>query len=101
MRAPMTDVRILQAADSALVIEFGSAIDREISGRVLGLAESVKAAELPGVTALTATSRSLSVSSASLVTTGAELELAVAALMKARPTDAQIRRLWQITACSD
>ena len=42
----MADFRILQAADSALVIEFGSAIDRKISDRVLALAETVKAAEL-------------------------------------------------------
>src|SRR4051794_30372712 len=35
----MDDFRILKAADSALVFEFGTAIDRKISDRVLGLAE--------------------------------------------------------------
>ena len=35
----MDEFRILPAADSALVIEFGTAIDRRISDRVLALAE--------------------------------------------------------------
>ncbi len=97
----MTDFRILQAADSALVIEFGSTIDRGISDRVLALAETVAAAKLPGVTAVAATFRSLSVNYDSLITTGAELEQAVAALMKARASTSRIRRLWEIPACYD
>jgi KipI family sensor histidine kinase inhibitor len=97
----MTDFRILQAADSALVIEFGAVIDRGISDRVLALAETVTAASLPGVTAVAATFRSLCVNYDSLVTTGAELEQAVAALMKTRASASRVRRLWEIPACYD
>jgi len=97
----MADFRILQAADSALVIEFGSAIDRKVSDRVLALAKTVKAAELPGVTAVAATFRSLSVNYDSLLTTGAELEQAVAALVKTRAAASHNKRLWEIPACYD
>jgi len=44
----MDDFRIRTAADSALVIEFGSAIDRKTSDRVLALAEVLTNASLPG-----------------------------------------------------
>ncbi len=57
----MADFRILKAADSALVIEFGSTIDRKISDRVLALAETLEHAKLPGVTEVIATFRSLSI----------------------------------------
>lgn len=97
----MTDFRILQAADSALVIEFGQVIDRAISDRVLALSETVKAAKLHGVTAVAATFRSLSVNYDSLLTTGAELEQAVAALVKAQSASSRTRRLWEIPACYD
>ena len=56
---------------------------------------------MPGVTAVAATFRSLSVNYDSLVTTGAELEQAVAALMKTRAAASHNRRLWEIPACYD
>ncbi len=62
----MDDFRILQAADSALVIEFGSAIDRKTSNRVLALAETLTQASLPGAAEIVATFRSLSVNYDSL-----------------------------------
>src|SRR5437763_6467877 len=79
----MDDFRILKAADSALVFEFGTAIDRKISDRVLGLAEILNNAGLPGATEIVATFRSLCVNYDSLKTTGAELEQSIVALMKA------------------
>ncbi len=78
----MDDFRILRAADSALVIELGAAIDRKISDRVLALAETLTRAGLPGATEIVATFRSLCVNYDSLQTTGAELERAIAALVK-------------------
>jgi inhibitor of KinA len=95
------DFRILKAADSALVVEFGAAIDREISDRVLGLAEILNHASLPGATEIVATFRSLCVNYDSLKTTGAELEQAIAALIKRVGTSSQIRRLWEISVCYD
>ena len=97
----MDDFRILKAADSALVFEFGTAIDRKISDRVLGLAEILNNAGLPGATEIVATFRSLCVNYDSLKTTGAELEQAIVALMRGAGTSSQIRRLWEIPVCYD
>src|SRR5438270_10589628 len=83
----MDDFRILKAADSALVFEFGTAIDRKISDRVLGLAEILNNAGLPGATEIVATFRSLCVNYDSLKTTGAELEQSIVA-----PTRLSARR---------
>lgn len=97
----MDDFRILKAADSALVFEFGAAIDRKISDRVLGLAEILNNAGLPGATEIVATFRSLCVNYDSLKTTGAELEQAIVELMKGAGTSSQIHRLWEIPVCYD
>jgi inhibitor of KinA len=97
----MDDFRILTAADSALVIEFGSAIDRKTSDRVLALAETLTRAGLPGATEIVATFRSLSVNYDSLVTTGRGLEQAIAALVKRSGAASQARRLWDIPVCYD
>ena len=97
----MDDFRILQAADSALVIEFGSAIDRKTSERVLALAETLTSAGLPGATEIVATFRSLSVNYDSLLTTGRELEQAITALAKRSAASSRIRKLWDIPVCYD
>jgi KipI family sensor histidine kinase inhibitor len=97
----MDDFRILPAADSALVIEFGSAIDRKISDRVLALAETLTRAALPGATEIVATFRSLCVNYDSLLTTGVELEAAIRALVKGSGASSQARRLWEIPVCYD
>jgi inhibitor of KinA len=97
----MDDFRILQAADSALVIEFGSTIDHKISDRVLALAEALKNAGLPGVTEVVATFRSLSVNYDSLVTAGRELEQAITALVMESGASSHVRQLWDIPVCYD
>jgi inhibitor of KinA len=97
----MDDFRILTAADSALVIEFGSAIDRKTSDRVLAFAETLTNAGLPGANEIVATFRSLNVNYDSLLTTGRELEQAITALMKQSGTSALARQLWEIPVCYD
>jgi inhibitor of KinA len=97
----MVEFRILKAADSALVIEFGSTIDRKISDRVLALADAVEHAGLPGVTEVVATFRSLSVNYDSLATTGDELEQEIATFMQDTAGALHPGRLWDIPACYD
>ncbi len=97
----MDDFRILKAADSALVIEFGAVIDRGISDRVLALAETLDNAGLPGATEIVATFRSLCVNYDSLVTTGADLEAAITELVKGSSASSKARRLWDIPVCYD
>lgn len=95
----MADFRILKAADSALVVEFGSTIDRKISDRVLALAEALEHARLPGVIEVIATFRSLSVNYNSLVTTGGELEQAITAFVDKPTQSSHRKRLWDIPVC--
>jgi inhibitor of KinA len=97
----MDDFRILKAADSALVIEFGSTIDRKLSDRVLALAEALRQASLPGSTEIVATFRSLIVNYDSLVTTGCDLEQAIAAFVKESGPSSHVRQLWDIPVCYD
>jgi inhibitor of KinA len=97
----MDDFRFLQAADSALIIEFGSAIDRKTNDRVLALAETLTRATLPGTTEIVATFRSLCVNYDSLLTTGRELEAAIRSLVKQSGASSQFRRLWDIPVCYD
>lgn len=97
----MADFRILKAADSALVVEFGSTIDRKISDRVLALAELLEHARLPGVTEVIATFRSLCVNYDSLVTTGSELEQAITTFVGEPGRSSHGKRLWDIPVCYD
>jgi inhibitor of KinA len=95
----MAEFRILKAADSALVIEFGSTIDRKISDRVLALADAVEQAGLPGVIEVVATFRSLSVNYDSLLTTGDEVEQEIAKFMQDKAGASHPGRLWDIPVC--
>ncbi|MCP4618234.1 MAG: 5-oxoprolinase subunit PxpB [Bradyrhizobium sp.] len=97
----MNDFRVLNAADSALVIEFGSTVDRAVSDQVLALGEALKGAGLPGVTEIVATFRSLCVNYDPLVTTAAELESAVTSLVQKTGVTSRARRLWDIPVCYD
>jgi inhibitor of KinA len=97
----MADFRILHAADSALIVEFGAEIDRRISDRVLALAQTVKDAELTGVTEVVATFRSLCINYDSLLINGSELEMTVSALITAPDGASHLTRLWNIPACYD
>jgi len=97
----MNDFRVLNAADSALVIEFGSTVDRTVSDQVLALGEALRGAGLPGVTEIVATFRSLCVNYDPLATTGAELESAVASLVQKAGIASRARRLWDIPVCYD
>jgi inhibitor of KinA len=97
----MADFRILKAADSALVVELGSTIERGTSDRVLALAAKLQRAGLPGVTEVIATFRSLSVNYNSLVSTGDELEQTIITLMNEPVRPSHGKRLWDIPACYD
>lgn len=97
----MADFWILKAADSALVVEFGSAIDRGTSNRVLALAEKLRRANLPGVTEVIATFRSLCVNYDSLVSNGDELEKTITTLVNEPTRSSHGKRLWDIPVCYD
>jgi inhibitor of KinA len=91
--------RFLPAGDTALIVEVGDEIDRELSARVLRLSAVVRGARIPGVVETVPTYRSLMVRYDPLVTTGARLASAIGeALDRVSGTAAQTR-LWRIPAC--
>src|SRR4030088_711181 len=61
------DYKLLDAGDTALVVEFGDSIDRRISATVLALARRVSQIDLAGVVECVPTFRSLMVHYDSLV----------------------------------
>jgi inhibitor of KinA len=56
-----TPPRVLPAGDRALVVEYGSTIDRHVNARVRGLAAMLDAAAVPGIIETVPTYRSLTV----------------------------------------
>jgi inhibitor of KinA len=57
----VSDVRIIPAGDSALIVEFADVIDAATSDRVIAVARSIRAAKVPGVRDVVPTYRSAAV----------------------------------------
>lgn len=92
-------VRFLSVGDRALAVEFGDAVDRAQSRRVLALDRAIRTASPRGVIETVPTFRSLLVHYDPLATTRAELQGALAGLLD-RDTDSKAEaRLWRIPAC--
>ncbi|MCX7889969.1 MAG: allophanate hydrolase subunit 1 [Rhodobacteraceae bacterium] len=99
----MTFPRLLDAGETALVVEFGEAIDDAVSARVLALDRAFAAAPPAGVTETVPTYRSLMIHYDPLVLDRAGLVALVRARLAAGG-GAEIpaaRRLWRIPACYD
>ena len=91
--------RILASGDTALVVEFGDTIDREINDRVLALADRIETAAMPGVVELVPTFRSLMVHYDPDVLLFAELAERVRDLLTGLTAKAHAQRLWVLPAC--
>lgn len=92
-------VRFLPAGDTALVVEFGDRLDRELSERVLRLGAQVRTARLTGVIETVATFRSLLVHYDPLRTSNARLVSIIKHLLDEGSAQTPPRRLWRIPAC--
>lgn len=57
----MANYSVLQAGDTALVVDFGNRVDLKISARVLALAKRLNALKLPGIVETVPTIRALNV----------------------------------------
>lgn len=77
--------RLLPAGDSALVVEFGDAVDEALSARVLGLDAAIARTPPPGVVETVPTLRSLLVVYDPLVTGPEELGAALTAIAAEAP----------------
>ena len=93
------NLRFLSAGDRGLVVEFGDRVERGLSAAVLRLDAGIRRAGLAGVVETVPTFRSLMVHYDPLVTSRAELEGAIAALLD-RPAEirAEARR-WRMPVC--
>ncbi|HXC91921.1 MAG TPA: 5-oxoprolinase subunit PxpB [Stellaceae bacterium] len=92
-------VRFLSVGDRALAVEFGDAVDRGLSRRVLRLERALRAARLAGVVESVPSFRSLLVHYDPLAASRADLEAAIAGLLGRDADAAATTRLWRIPVC--
>jgi len=97
----MPDYRVLNAGDTALVVEFGESIDRRLSTWVLALARRLNEARLEGIVETVPTFRSLLVHYDPLILPTASLAAHIAELMRGLQVTEQGGRLWRLPACYD
>ncbi len=89
------------SGDTALVIEFGEAIDRHISALVLALADRIDAANIDGIVETVPTFRSLMVHYDPMRLPQAQLKSRLASLLEGLAPVQKPGRLWKIPACYD
>ena len=96
---PAAQHRILSSGDTALVVEFGDAVDRRTSERVLALFERLSAAALPGVVELLPTFRSLMVHYDPVRTSRKVLVKALAPHLRGLGEAKAVARTWELPVC--
>src|ERR1043166_7665812 len=97
----MSEYRLLPAGDTALVVEFGDRIDRQLSLQVLALAQRLNETTLDGIVECVPTFRSLMVHYDPLVLPASVLKARIATLMRGLRTPHAPGRLWRLPACYD
>ena len=93
------NVRFLPAGDTALVVEFGDSIDRELSEGVLRLSALVRASNIPGVVETVPTYRSLLILYDPMIIDNARLIPAIEKMLGTDGRAAKPARVWRIPAC--
>lgn len=97
----MPEYKVLPAGDTALVVEFGNRVDRELSAWVLALAKRLDEARLAGITETVPTFRSLMVHYEPLILPASALAAAIAELMRGLQVGVQAGRHWRLPSCYD
>lgn len=101
----MSDYRLLCAGDTALVVEFGQAIDRNLNAKVLALARSIErraaAGRFKGLIETVPTFRSLMIYYDPLVLDPAELAAELEELLRNLQPTPPAGRVWQLPVCYD
>ena len=93
------EARFLLAADSGIVVEFGSRIDRALSDKVLRLRDALRLKGLQGVTDLIPTFRSLLVQYDPLLADPLRLIDEIAGLLESTAKAETASRLWRLPVC--
>lgn len=92
-------MRLLAGGDTALVVEFGETVDREINARVLALADRIEAAAIAGVVEMVPTFRSLMIHYDPVVLPHRELRAHVERLVVGLEAADLPGRDWVLPAC--
>jgi KipI family sensor histidine kinase inhibitor len=100
-RALVFDYRVLTAGDTAIVVEFGDSIDRDLNAIVLALSRQLDQGRIPGLVETIPTFRSLMVFYQPELLSRAALEGHVAAIVHALTTAPGAGRLWRLPVCYD
>jgi inhibitor of KinA len=97
----MLEYRVLPAGDTALVVEFGDRIDRELSAAVLSLARALDAERIAGIVETVPTFRSLMVHYEPLVLPAASLAALIDEQMQKLTAREVVGRVWHLPVCYD
>ena len=97
----MSEYRLLPAGDTAIVVEFGDRIDRQLSARVLALARRLEGLELNGVIESVPTFRSLMVHYDPLALPATILSERIRMLIDGLQVTENAGRHWRLPACYD
>lgn len=97
----MADYRLLPAGDTALSVEFGQVVDRDLSGLVLTLARRVAKARIAGVVECVPTFRSLMIYYDPLLLPYAVLSAHIATLVQDLRATGTAGRSWRLPVCYD
>jgi inhibitor of KinA len=97
----MPAFKLLPAGDTALVVELGETIDRQLSRQVLALARRIDEARWEGVSETVPTFRSLMVHYDPLLLPAASLAARIGELMQGLPLVEPAGRRWHLPACYD
>lgn len=92
-------VRYLPAGDTAVVVEFGNTIDRDVSRRVLALSDAIMETQIEGVVEAVPTFRSLLVHYDPRLKTGQQLIEAIRGLLGGLGKDARRHKVWRVPVC--
>jgi KipI family sensor histidine kinase inhibitor len=97
----VTEYRLLPAGDTALSVDFGERIDRQLNSLVLALARRLAEADITGVTECVPTFRSLTIYYDPLRLSHAALCSHVDALMRGLRAGDAPGRAWRLPVCYD
>lgn len=97
----MPEYKVLPAGDTALVVEFGDSIDREINSVVLALARALDTRHIPGIIETVPTFRSLMVYYEPLVLSASMLVALIDKQMEGLSAIANVGHVWHLPVCYD
>ncbi len=97
----MVEYRLLNAGDTAIVVEFGDVIDRDLNAIVLALAQRLDQSSIPGLIETVPTFRSLTVFYEPLILAPAVLAARIDGIIQGLVTTQAAGRLWRLPVCYD